>query len=66
MDRYYSRDHSPEYIAGSHALGNPEQCYEAIAEYVDAGATDVLIRFTLSDTRGQMRRFIDEVLPLFD
>ena len=47
-------------------LGDPEQCYEAIAAYVEAGATEVLLRFTLSDTRLQMRRFIDEVLPLFD
>ena len=66
LDRYYNRDHPLDYVSGSHALGDPEQCYEAIAAYVKAGATDVLLRFTLSDTRAQMRRFIDEVLPLFD
>ncbi len=65
MDRYYNRDHSRAYIEGSTALGDPEQCYQAIAGYVDAGATDVLLRFPPIDTRAQIQRFIDEVLPLF-
>ena len=65
MDRYYGIDHARAYIEASTALGSPEQCRDAIGAYVDAGATDVLLRFPPVETRAQIDRFVREVLPLF-
>jgi alkanesulfonate monooxygenase SsuD/methylene tetrahydromethanopterin reductase-like flavin-dependent oxidoreductase (luciferase family) len=46
------------------AGGPPERCAEKIREFVDAGAQTVSLRFTSYDQPNQIRRFIDEVLPL--
>ncbi len=46
------------------AGGPPERCAEKIRAYVDAGAQTISLRFTSYDQPGQIRRFINEVLPM--
>ena len=65
LDRYYSISYAREAVEGWVALGAPEQCIERIQTFVDAGATDILLRFPSWDQTGQFRRCVDEVLPHF-
>ena len=46
------------------AHGPPKDCARLIQEWIDMGITTPVLRFTSKDQLGQVRRFIDEVLPL--
>ena len=65
LDQYYSINYSREAVENWVALGSPEQCIEQLQTYVDAGATDILLRFPSWDQQGQFRRCVEEVLPAF-
>lgn len=64
LDAYYTpQTFSRETIEGWVACGPPERCAEQLQGFVDAGATDILLRFPSWDQRSQFRRCVDEVLP---
>ena len=65
LDLYYSVDFNRDFVETWVALGTPEQCIEQIQAYVDAGATDILLRFPSWDQQGQFKRCVEEVLPHF-
>ncbi len=44
-------------------FGPPERTVERIQQYVDAGARTVIVRFASFDQPGQLRVFLDEVVP---
>ena len=46
------------------AYGPPAECAALIRSWIDMGITTPVLRFTSRDQAGQIRRFIDEVLPL--
>ena len=46
------------------AVGSPELVAERIQSFIDAGCTTPVLRFTAMDLKGQLRRCIEEVLPL--
>jgi len=46
------------------AHGRPTDCARLIQEWIDMGITTPVLRFTAGDQRAQVRRFIEEVLPL--
>jgi alkanesulfonate monooxygenase SsuD/methylene tetrahydromethanopterin reductase-like flavin-dependent oxidoreductase (luciferase family) len=64
LDVYYSTDFSPEHIAGWTATGSPEECAAHLRRYADLGFTEATIRPAGWDQRGQLKRIMDEVLPL--
>jgi len=64
LDEYYSMDAPLEIIAGAVAHGPPEACAERLRSFVDAGATDILLRFTAHNQSEQLERSIDELIPL--
>ena len=66
LDAYYSMDAPIEYIGASVAHGPPEACAERLRSFIDAGATDILLRFTAEDEDEQLERTIGELLPLFE
>ena len=45
--------------------GSPEDVAQRMAAYASAGARHLVVRFASWDQRGQLRRFIDEVMPAF-
>jgi alkanesulfonate monooxygenase SsuD/methylene tetrahydromethanopterin reductase-like flavin-dependent oxidoreductase (luciferase family) len=45
--------------------GSPENVVERMAAYANAGARHLVVRFASWDQRGQLRRFVDEVMPAF-
>ncbi len=62
---YYGPSYPPESLIQLWlAHGPPKDCARLIQEWIDMGITTPVLRFTAKDQLGQVRRFIDDVLPL--
>lgn len=66
---YFSKYYTPtwptrEVIDIWLAHGPPEECAAFLREWLDMGISTPVLRFTSHDQLGQIRRFVDEVLPL--
>lgn len=56
---------SEDKLASWLAFGSPEAVAEKITRFLDAGCTTPILRFVSSDQRGQLDRFLTEILPAF-
>ncbi len=65
LDQYYTLNFARQAVENWVALGSPRQCIEQIQTFIDAGATDLLLRFPSWDQQGQFKRCVQEVLPHF-
>lgn len=64
LEEYYTpQKYSRETVEGWVACGPPQQCIEQLQGFIDAGATDILLRFPSWDQKTQFRRCVEEVLP---
>lgn len=64
LELYYAPvKYSREDVAHWCAVGSPEECVEHLSRLRDLGATEVCLRITSWDQRGQFKRLADEVLP---
>ena len=63
LDQYYSIDYKREAVENWVALGTPDQCIQRLQTFVDAGATDILLRIPSWDQKPQFRRCVEDVLP---
>ena len=66
---YFNHYYGPTYPSESLiqlwlAHGPPKDCARLIQDWIDMGITTPVLRFTAKDQIGQVRRFIDDVLPL--
>ncbi len=66
LDIYYTEDYPMETIDGWVATGSPEQCAERLRVMRDVGFDEVTLRVAGWDQFGQLKRLINEVLPLVD
>ena len=66
LDIYYTENYSMEFIDGWVATGSPEQCAERLRVMKDVGFDEVTLRIAGWDQFGQLKRLIEEVLPLVD
>jgi alkanesulfonate monooxygenase SsuD/methylene tetrahydromethanopterin reductase-like flavin-dependent oxidoreductase (luciferase family) len=65
FNHYYGPNYPPESLIKVWlAHGPPRECARLIQEWIDMGVTTPVLRFTANDQLGQVRRFIEEVLPL--
>ena len=64
LDEYYTTDFDGDFVKMWTAHGSPAQCAEKLLEFQDAGVDLLTVRFSAFDQLGQMRRFVDEVVPL--
>jgi len=65
FNHYYGPTYPPESLIKVWlAHGPPKDCARLIQEWIDMGITTPVLRFTSKDQLGQVRRFMDEVLPL--
>jgi alkanesulfonate monooxygenase SsuD/methylene tetrahydromethanopterin reductase-like flavin-dependent oxidoreductase (luciferase family) len=65
FDHYYSPRWPPEKTLHAWlAHGSPRECARLIQGWIDMGITTPILRFTSHNQIGQVRRFIDDVLPL--
>lgn len=64
LDEYYTSNFDRDFVEMWTAHGSPEECAEKIREFEAAGVDLLTVRFSAFDQLGQMRRFVDEVVPL--
>ncbi len=65
LDTYYvPQIFTRESVDGWTATGSPRECAEHLLRYRDAGFDEITLRITGWDQKGQLKRVIDEVLPL--
>jgi alkanesulfonate monooxygenase SsuD/methylene tetrahydromethanopterin reductase-like flavin-dependent oxidoreductase (luciferase family) len=65
FNHYYGPNYPPENLIKIWlAHGPPGECARLIQEWIDMGITTPVLRFTAKDQLGQVKSFIDEVLPL--
>jgi len=65
FNHYYSPTYPPESLIEVWlAHGPAKKCAKLIQEWIDMGISTPVLRFTASDQRGQVKRFVEEVLPL--
>jgi alkanesulfonate monooxygenase SsuD/methylene tetrahydromethanopterin reductase-like flavin-dependent oxidoreductase (luciferase family) len=64
LEEYYTPIKFPrDRVEGWVACGAPEQCIQQLQAFVEAGATDILLRFPSWDQKTQFQRCVEEVLP---
>jgi alkanesulfonate monooxygenase SsuD/methylene tetrahydromethanopterin reductase-like flavin-dependent oxidoreductase (luciferase family) len=65
FNHYYGPTYPPESLIKVWlAHGPPKDCARLIQEWIDMGITTPVLRFTAKDQLDQVRRFVEEVLPL--
>ena len=64
LDTYYSTDWDPAYVAAWTAAGTARDCVEHLRPYFEVGVSEVALRITSWDQRGQLARLIAEVAPM--
>ena len=65
FNHYYGPGYPPESLIKIWlAHGPPKDCARLIQEWIDMGISTPVLRFTARDQISQVKRFIDEVLPL--
>lgn len=66
LDTYYQPQvFSRETVLDWVALGSPEEAVEHLLRIAELGATQITLRITSFDQRGQFKRLTEEVLPRF-
>jgi alkanesulfonate monooxygenase SsuD/methylene tetrahydromethanopterin reductase-like flavin-dependent oxidoreductase (luciferase family) len=64
LEDYYTPIKFPrDRVEGWVACGAPKQCIQQLQTFIDAGATDILLRFPSWDQKTQFKRCVEEVLP---
>jgi alkanesulfonate monooxygenase SsuD/methylene tetrahydromethanopterin reductase-like flavin-dependent oxidoreductase (luciferase family) len=64
FDHYYRPGFAEGWLSLWLAHGSPEECAAIIQAWIDMGITTPILRFTSRNQVAQVRRFIEDVLPL--
>jgi alkanesulfonate monooxygenase SsuD/methylene tetrahydromethanopterin reductase-like flavin-dependent oxidoreductase (luciferase family) len=65
LDKYYTSNFSMKFVEGFTTAGSPRQCIDELKAYFDAGIEHITLRMTSWDQTGQLKRFLNEVVPAF-
>jgi alkanesulfonate monooxygenase SsuD/methylene tetrahydromethanopterin reductase-like flavin-dependent oxidoreductase (luciferase family) len=65
LDKYYTSNFSMKFVQGFTTAGGPRQCIDELKAYFDAGIEHITLRMTSWDQTGQLKRFLNEVVPAF-
>ncbi|MBI3061729.1 MAG: LLM class flavin-dependent oxidoreductase [Deltaproteobacteria bacterium] len=65
LDKYYTSNFSAAFVEGFTTAGNPKECIRELKNYFNAGIGHIALRFASWDQRGQLGRFLNEVVPEF-
>lgn len=65
LDKYYTSNFSAAFVEGFTTGGNPKECIRELKDYFNAGISHIALRFASWDQRGQLGRFLNEVVPAF-
>ena len=66
LDKYYTSNCSMKFVEGFTTAGTPKQCIDELKAYFDAGIEHITLRMTSWDQTGQLKRFLEEVVPGFE
>jgi alkanesulfonate monooxygenase SsuD/methylene tetrahydromethanopterin reductase-like flavin-dependent oxidoreductase (luciferase family) len=66
LDKYYTSNFSMKFVEGFTTAGTPKQCIDELKAYFDAGIEHITLRMTSWDQTGQLKRFLEEVVPGFE
>ena len=65
LDAYYTSNFTAKFVEQWTISGDPKSCAEQLRAYRDAGLGHMALRLTSWDQRGQLARFLNEVMPRF-
>jgi alkanesulfonate monooxygenase SsuD/methylene tetrahydromethanopterin reductase-like flavin-dependent oxidoreductase (luciferase family) len=65
LDKYYTANFSMKFVEGFTTAGSPKQCTDELKAYFAAGLNHITLRMTSWDQTGQLRRFLEDVVPAF-
>jgi alkanesulfonate monooxygenase SsuD/methylene tetrahydromethanopterin reductase-like flavin-dependent oxidoreductase (luciferase family) len=65
LDKYYTSNFSMKFVEGFTTAGSPAQCIDELKAYFAAGIEHITLRMTSWDQTGQLKRFLNEVVPAF-
>ena len=65
LDAYYSTNFSAKFVEGWTISGDPKSCAEQLRAYAAAGLGHMALRLSSWDQRGQLARFLNEVVPAY-
>jgi len=65
LDKYYTSNFSMKFVEGFTTAGTPRQCVEELKAYFAVGIEHITLRMTSWDQTGQLKRFLEEVVPAF-
>jgi alkanesulfonate monooxygenase SsuD/methylene tetrahydromethanopterin reductase-like flavin-dependent oxidoreductase (luciferase family) len=63
LDAYYTSNFTAKFVEQWTIAGSPKSCAEQLRAYADAGLGHMALRLTSWDQKGQLRRFLEEVIP---
>ena len=63
LDAYYTARFSPQFVEQWTVAGGPKACAEQLRAYFEAGLGHMALRLASWDQRGQLARFLGEVVP---
>src|SRR2546425_1005284 len=63
LDTYYSTNFTPKFVEQWTITGDPKSCAGQLRAYADAGLGHMALRLSSWDQRGQLARFLNEVVP---
>ena len=63
LDRYYTSKFTAAFVQGWTVAGDPSRCAAELSAYFAAGVGHMALRLTSWDQRGQLKRFLEEVVP---
>jgi alkanesulfonate monooxygenase SsuD/methylene tetrahydromethanopterin reductase-like flavin-dependent oxidoreductase (luciferase family) len=65
LDTYYSTNFTAKFVEQWTISGDPKSCATQLRAYAEAGLGHMALRLSSWDQRGQLRRFLDEVMPAY-
>jgi alkanesulfonate monooxygenase SsuD/methylene tetrahydromethanopterin reductase-like flavin-dependent oxidoreductase (luciferase family) len=65
LDAYYTANFTAKFVEQWTIAGGPRSCAEQLRAYADAGLGHMALRLTSWDQKGQLTRFLEEVIPAY-
>jgi len=63
LDAYYTSNFTAKFVEQWTIAGGPKSCAEQLRAYTEAGLGHMALRLTSWDQKGQLKRFLEDVMP---
>jgi alkanesulfonate monooxygenase SsuD/methylene tetrahydromethanopterin reductase-like flavin-dependent oxidoreductase (luciferase family) len=65
LDAYYTANFTAKFVEQWTIAGGPKSCAEQLRAYADAGLGHMALRLASWDQKGQLKRFLEDVMPIY-